>query len=135
MQTWRATRKRALLSGFAAVAAIGLLAGCTSDGTEATGGDDAPADGGTADEGAPADSGSDSGSGDTVVIGWSGPAADHGWLGAINTGAINAAEQFDDVELRQAEAPTTSPSRSRRSSSLSTMASTRSLCCRATAHP
>ncbi|HLT67939.1 MAG TPA: substrate-binding domain-containing protein [Microbacterium sp.] len=103
MQTWRATRKRALLSGFAAVAAIGLLAGCTSDGTEATGGDDAPADGGTADEGAPADSGSDSGSGDTVVIGWSGPAADHGWLGAINTGAINAAEQFDDVELRQAE--------------------------------
>jgi len=99
MQTWRASRKRALLSGFAAVAAIGLLAGCTSDGTEATGGNDTTTDGGSTDD----TTNADTGSGDTVVIGWSGPAADHGWLGAINTGAINAAAEFDDVELRQAE--------------------------------
>ncbi|MFY9714295.1 MAG: substrate-binding domain-containing protein [Microbacterium sp.] len=41
--------------------------------------------------------------GDTVVIGWSGPAADHGWLGAINSGAIAAADSFGDVDLRVAE--------------------------------
>ena len=41
--------------------------------------------------------------GDTVVIGFSGPAADHGWLGAINSAAIAAAEDLPDVELRVAE--------------------------------
>ena len=40
-------------------------------------------------------------SGDTVTIGFSGPAADHGWLGAINSGAIAAAESFPDVELQR----------------------------------
>ena len=32
-------------------------------------------------------------------IGFSGPAADHGWLGAINSAAIAEAEKYDDVEL------------------------------------
>ncbi|WP_261166885.1 substrate-binding domain-containing protein [Microbacterium sp. Marseille-Q6965] len=91
----RTLRKRALRTaaiGAAAFAAIGLLAGCTSDGTE---GEDAIDQGTSADENAA--------EGDTVVIGWSGPEADHGWLGAINSGALAAAEQFGDVELRQAE--------------------------------
>ena len=42
-------------------------------------------------------------SGETVTIGFSGPAADHGWLGAINSAAIAEAEKYDDVELVVAE--------------------------------
>jgi ABC-type sugar transport system substrate-binding protein len=41
--------------------------------------------------------------GDTVTIGFSGPAADHGWLGAINSTAQQAAEQFEDIDLQMAE--------------------------------
>jgi len=41
--------------------------------------------------------------GDAVVIGFSGPAADHGWLGAINSAALAEAEKYPDVELRVAE--------------------------------
>ena len=41
--------------------------------------------------------------GETVVIGFSGPAADHGWLGAINSAALAAAEDLPDVDLRVAE--------------------------------
>jgi len=42
--------------------------------------------------------------GDTVKIGFSAPAADHGWMGAITKSALSTAEQYDDVELLQAEA-------------------------------
>ncbi len=42
-------------------------------------------------------------SGDKVVIGFSAPAADHGWMGAITSAAKAQAEQYDDVELRVAE--------------------------------
>ncbi|MFC7788224.1 substrate-binding domain-containing protein [Microbacterium sp. MAHUQ-60] len=82
---------RPLMAGAAALFAITLVAGCTSTADDST----PDRQGTTSDE--------NKASGDTVVIGWSGPEADHGWLGAINTGAINAAESFDDVELRQAE--------------------------------
>jgi ribose transport system substrate-binding protein len=80
------------MAGAAALFAVGLLAGCTSSGDE---GDQETNQGTTSEENAA--------SGDTVTIGWSGPDNDHGWLGAISTGAINAAESFDDVELMQAE--------------------------------
>ena len=68
--------------------------------------------------------------GETVVIGFSGPAADHGWLAAIN----NAAEaEADEVPRRRASrrprAPTTPTSRSARSRPSSTTRSTRSCCC------
>ncbi|WP_396653454.1 substrate-binding domain-containing protein [Microbacterium sp. ARD32] len=82
---------RPLMAGAAALFAITLVTGCTN--TTDDGGADRQ--GTTSDE--------NKASGETVTIGWSGPEADHGWLGAINTGAINAAEGFDDVELRQAE--------------------------------
>ncbi|MER7797300.1 substrate-binding domain-containing protein [Microbacterium sp. NPDC096154] len=85
------TRSRLVLTGAALVAGIGLLAGCTGTGTE----ENAVDQGTTSEENAA--------TGDTVVIGFSGPAADHGWLGAINSGAQAAAEGFDDVELRVAE--------------------------------
>lgn len=42
-------------------------------------------------------------SGDTVVIGFSGPAADHGWLKAINSAATAEAKKYGDIDLRVAE--------------------------------
>lgn len=41
--------------------------------------------------------------GDTVTIGFSAPAADHGWMGAITDAAKAQAEQYDDVEIKVAE--------------------------------
>ncbi|WP_188836609.1 substrate-binding domain-containing protein [Flexivirga endophytica] len=41
--------------------------------------------------------------GKKVTIGFSGPAADHGWLGAINKAAKDAAKKYPDVELKVAE--------------------------------
>ncbi len=41
--------------------------------------------------------------GEKVVIGFSAPAADHGWMGAITKAAIAEAERHEDVELRLAE--------------------------------
>ncbi|MET0929902.1 MAG: substrate-binding domain-containing protein [Aeromicrobium sp.] len=42
-------------------------------------------------------------SGDTVTIGFSAPAADHGWMGAITKAAVAQAEEYDDVDLKVAE--------------------------------
>ncbi|KQM82466.1 substrate-binding domain-containing protein [Agromyces sp. Leaf222] len=83
--------KRALFGVGASVLAIGLLAGCTGGGS-----DESVTDQGTSSE-------ENAASGDNVVIGFSGPAADHGWLGAINSGAQAAAAGFSDVELKMAE--------------------------------
>ncbi|MPY85517.1 MAG: substrate-binding domain-containing protein [Actinophytocola sp.] len=41
--------------------------------------------------------------GKEVVIGFSGPEADHGWLAAINSTAIAEAKRYSDVTLRLAE--------------------------------
>lgn len=92
MRTLAKGRARFIVAGTAIVASIGLLAGCTGTGADE---EDVVDQGTTVEENAE--------SGDTVVIGFSGPAADHGWLGAINSGAQAAAESFDDVELRVAE--------------------------------
>jgi ribose transport system substrate-binding protein len=85
-------RTRLVLTGVAVVASVGLLAGCTGGGAE---------EGDVVDQGTSSEENAESG--DTVVIGFSGPAADHGWLGAINSGAQAAADSFDDVELKVAE--------------------------------
>lgn len=92
MRSRMTARTRLVLTGAAAVAAIGLLAGCTGTGAD----EDSVVDQGTSAE-------ENAESGDTVTIGFSGPAADHGWLGAINSGAADAAASFDDVELKTAE--------------------------------
>ncbi|KRB36385.1 substrate-binding domain-containing protein [Microbacterium sp. Root180] len=92
MRSHLKARTRLILTGTAVVAAIGLLAGCTGGGAD----EESVVDQGTSNE-------ENAESGDTVVIGFSGPAADHGWLGAINSGAQAAADSFDDVELRVAE--------------------------------
>jgi len=85
-------RSRLLLTAGASLAAIALLAGCTpgDSGTD-TGG----TGGSTVEE--------NEASGDTVRIGFSGPAADHGWLGAINSSAIAEAAKYDDIDLIVAE--------------------------------
>lgn len=92
MRSHLKARTRLVLTGTAVVAAIGLLAGCTGGGAD----EENVVDQGTTTE-------ENAESGETVVIGFSGPAADHGWLGAINSGAQAAADSFDDVELRVAE--------------------------------
>lgn len=90
MNAFGTTRKRLLQVGAAALATSLLLAGCNSNtNTSSTGG---------------ANTGSDNAAaGEKVVIGFSGPAADHGWLGAINSAAIAEAGKYSDVELRVAE--------------------------------
>ncbi|MCM3695704.1 substrate-binding domain-containing protein [Microbacterium oleivorans] len=92
MRSRMTARTRLVLTGVAAAAAIGLLAGCTGTGAD----EDSVVDQGTSAE-------ENAETGDTVTIGFSGPAADHGWLGAINSGAADAAASFDDVELKTAE--------------------------------
>jgi len=92
MRSFMKARSRLVLTGAAIVAVTGLLAGCTGSGADE---DDVVDQGTSVEENAEA--------GETVVIGFSGPAADHGWLGAINSGAQAAADSFPDVELRVAE--------------------------------
>jgi ribose transport system substrate-binding protein len=69
-----AARKRLLIAAGASLAIAGLITGCTADGG---GGNNAPTNNAENEE-----------TGETVTIGFSGPAADHGWLGAINSAAI-----------------------------------------------
>jgi len=82
---------KGLALGAAALTAVSLLASCSSGDN----GEDITDKGTTSEENAQ--------SGDKVVIGFSGPAADHGWLGAINAGAKAAADKFSDVEMHIAE--------------------------------
>lgn len=83
---------RSMLVTTGALLAIGaLVAGCSSgsadDSTQPT---NASVEGNTEE-------------GETVVVGFSGPAADHGWLGAINAAATAEAEQYGDIDFRVAE--------------------------------
>jgi ribose transport system substrate-binding protein len=78
-----------------AVAFIGagvLLAGCTGNTPESSGGGGGNNAASDNDE-----------SGDTVVIGFSAPAADHGWIAGITEAARAEAENYDDIDLRVAE--------------------------------
>lgn len=88
-------RRWLALAGTAA--ALALVVGCTSNTPEDTGDDD-----GTAAAAVPGTENDEPG--DTVTIGFSAPAADHGWMGAITKSAVAEAEKYSDVELVQAEA-------------------------------
>jgi ribose transport system substrate-binding protein len=88
----RTRRHRLLLAAGTSIAAIGLLASCTPGSTTQNGAEPTTASvEGNAE------------SGETAVIGFSGPAADHGWLGAINSAAIAEAAKYPDIDLRVAE--------------------------------
>lgn len=84
-----ASKRRAqLLTAGAALVLVGLITGCTTSG----GGNNAPTNNTGNDE-----------TGDTITIGFSGPAADHGWLGAINSAATAEAAKYPDIDLIVAE--------------------------------
>jgi ribose transport system substrate-binding protein len=83
------TRRHVVIAAGAALAVTGLITGCTAGDT------------GTSSQ--PTNNTDNEASGDKVVIGFSGPAADHGWLGAINSAALAEAAKYDDIELKVAE--------------------------------
>ena len=83
------TRGRMLAAAGAVLAVAGLVTGCTA-GTDST-------------SSGPTNNANNTETGETVRIGFSGPAADHGWLGAINSAAIAEAEKYDDVEIDAAK--------------------------------
>ncbi|GAB3553360.1 substrate-binding domain-containing protein [Arthrobacter tumbae] len=85
------TGRKMLVTTGAFLAVGALVTGCTADaGNTNTQPTNASVEGNQAE-------------GDTVVIGFSGPAADHGWLGAINSAATATAENYPDIDLRVAE--------------------------------
>lgn len=86
-------RRRFLLGG-AAVGAGSLLVGCTSN---------APQDAGASKGVNSAPTGDNAKPGKHITIGFSAPAADHGWTGAISKKARAQAEQFKDVTLQATE--------------------------------
>jgi ribose transport system substrate-binding protein len=81
--------------GFLVGGAVLLAAGCTSNAPTESESSAAPAP-------APAASGNDE-PGTKVVIGFSAPAADHGWIAAIAKNAEATAKQFSDVEFKPVE--------------------------------
>ena len=95
----RTSLRRRITLATVSAASIALIAtACTSNtpNTESTGDGDG---GGSANQ---AVSDNDA-PGDEVVIGFSAPAADHGWMGAISAAAKAEAEKYEDVDLRVAE--------------------------------
>ncbi|WP_076262449.1 substrate-binding domain-containing protein [Intrasporangium flavum] len=89
------TTKRVAAAAIAMGAAL-VAAGCTSNDPATTPAASTQQAGGNAasDNDAP---------GTKVTIGFSGPAADHGWLGAINSAAQAEAKKYSDVDLKVAE--------------------------------
>ncbi|UMG93969.1 substrate-binding domain-containing protein [Nocardioides sp. TF02-7] len=81
--------------GIVAGVATLALAACTGNDSD----EGADLRGGTSE----ADDGSNDEAGDTVVIGFSAPAADHGWMGSITESARRIAEQYEDIDLRVAD--------------------------------
>jgi ribose transport system substrate-binding protein len=89
------TRQQRFGTGLVAGVAVLALAACTSN--------DSGDDEASGDSPAAAPAGSNDEAGDEVVIGFSAPAADHGWMGSITESAEKEAAKYDDVELRVAE--------------------------------
>lgn len=88
-----ARQARTVGTGVVAGLAALSLAACTGN-TPAQPADKAPVQ---------AQSGSNDAAGKKVVIGFSAPAADHGWMAAITNAAKAAAGKYTDVELKVAE--------------------------------
>ncbi|GII23140.1 substrate-binding domain-containing protein [Planosporangium mesophilum] len=89
--------RRGLLLGGSALGAGVLLAGCTSNETKNDGGQTKVSEGKNA---AP---------GKNVTIGFSAPAADHGWIGAITANAKAQAAKYSDVKLLPVDAGKDAP--------------------------
>src|SRR3712207_2101075 len=89
----RARGHRVTSTALAVLGAGVLVAGCTSNTPEASGGG-----GGGGEAASPNDE-----AGETVRIGFSAPAADHGWMAGISQAAQAEADGYEDVELSIAE--------------------------------
>jgi ribose transport system substrate-binding protein len=87
--------RRSLLFGSAALGAGAVLGGCTSNSADSNGAQVNANDGAANPNAAP---------GAKVIIGFSAPAADHGWIAAITNNAKAQAAAYSDVELRTVEA-------------------------------
>jgi ribose transport system substrate-binding protein len=94
--TTRRPFRRMLGTAAAVVGVSALAAGCTGNTPEAASGN-----GGAS--GAANVAGSNDEPGKKVRIGFSAPAADHGWMGQITAAAVAEAEKYSDVELIVAE--------------------------------
>lgn len=84
-------KQRLLLMGGAGLAVAVFMTGCTGGNSTPT---NAPTEHSTGDNAA---------IGSKITIGFSGPAADHGWLGAINNAALAEAKKYPDIDLKVAE--------------------------------
>jgi ribose transport system substrate-binding protein len=84
--------RRMLAGAVALVGAAALIAGCTGNTPETTNNGNANRAASSNDE-----------PGDKVKIGFSAPAADHGWMGQITAAAVAEAKKYSDVELVVAE--------------------------------
>jgi ribose transport system substrate-binding protein len=84
--------RRMTFTAVALMSAGALVAGCTSNEPENSGGGGGNAAASDNDD-----------EGDTVRIGFSAPAADHGWMAGITEAARQVDEEYDDVELVVAE--------------------------------
>jgi ribose transport system substrate-binding protein len=84
--------RRLTATAVALVGAGALLAGCTGNTPESSG--NGGGNNATSDNDA---------SGDKVTIGFSAPAADHGWMAGITNAAKAVDEKYDDVEVQVAE--------------------------------
>ena len=87
-------RRRFLLSGAALGTGV-LLAGCTSNSDDDDNGNT---------QNVASGGGDNAEAGKEVTIGFSAPAADHGWIAAITKNATDQAGQFEDVTLNAVEA-------------------------------
>lgn len=85
--------RRGFLLGAGAVGAGALVAGCTSNET--------PQD--TTNQAVAAGTGDNSQPGTPVTVGFSAPAADHGWMAAMTKNARAQAEKFPDVTFNATE--------------------------------
>src|SRR5918912_394220 len=86
--------RRRLLLGAGAVGSAALLTACTGQGSDAGKGTAANVGVNTGDNDKP---------GKAVTIGFSAPAADHGWIAAITTNAKAQAGKYSDVTLQAVE--------------------------------
>jgi ribose transport system substrate-binding protein len=89
--------RRRIIFGTAAVGTGALLTACTSN---------SPSENTQIKTDQNADANPNAAAGQKVVIGFSAPAADHGWVAAITSNAKAQAGAYPDVELRSVEAGT-----------------------------
>ncbi len=101
IRTHGVTRRRSAIA-LVAVALVAVSA-CTSNDDDS--GDDASTgtDAATTDTVELTAGGGNADPGETVTIGFSAPAADHGWMAAITDSAKATADQYSDIDLKVAE--------------------------------